>query len=151
MLDGTLDGMLEMPMSALWRKFRGIPKQKRFPRRARFVPLYQLMLAQAGGEWETARSICDSLPIDRDVVASSYRQAEQWGPRSLQGRVKSRVCLVIGLSALDLHNTGMQSVRGRSLPIRSRRPAAARNYRRCPLVQNPSTLPLACLHPDEYH
>jgi hypothetical protein len=48
------------------------------------------------GQWETARRICDSLPIDRDVVASSYWQAQQ------------RVREVSGLfgyqaSALDLH------------------------------------------------
>jgi hypothetical protein len=36
------------------------------------------MLAQESGEWETVRSICDSPPIDRDVVASSYWQAQQW-------------------------------------------------------------------------
>ena len=41
-------------------------------------PIYQLMLAQESGEWETARGICDSPPIDRDVVASSYWQAQQW-------------------------------------------------------------------------
>ena len=41
-------------------------------------PIYRLMLALESGEWETVCSICDSLPIARDVVASSYRQAQQW-------------------------------------------------------------------------
>jgi hypothetical protein len=114
-------------------------------------PIYRLMLAQESGEWETARRICDSLPIDRDVVASSYWQAQQWAREVSRGAWKSPVCLVIGLQLSTSTNTGMQSVRDQSRPIRSRKPEAARNYRRCPLVQNQPTLPLACLHTDEYH
>src|SRR3984885_170768 len=71
--------------------------------------------------------------------------------RPNSGSAKSRFCLVIRLQLSTYTSTDMQSERGQSLPIRSRRPDAARNYRRCPLVQNPSTLPLACLHTDEYH
>jgi len=78
----------------------------------------------------TVIEIIKTVPVDAEVTTACQRLQVCWpaqhlGPRSLQGR--------------------------QSLPIRSRRPEAARNYRRCPLVQNPSTLPLACLHPDEYH
>ena len=43
-------------------------------------PIYRLMLAQESGEWET-----DSLPIARDVVASSYWQAQQWAREVSRG------------------------------------------------------------------
>ena len=75
-----LEVMLEMPMSEILAKIpvdsetkmvlRGEPSELR--------PLYQLMLAHESGEWEAARSICDSLHIDADAVAASYWQAQEW-------------------------------------------------------------------------
>jgi c-di-GMP-related signal transduction protein len=75
-----LDTMLEIPMSEILEKIpldtetkavlRGEPSLLR--------PIYQLMLAHESGEWEAARSICDTLQIDADTVATSYWQAQQW-------------------------------------------------------------------------
>ena len=66
---------------------RSLPETKAVLRREPGLlrPIYRLMLAQESGEWETARSICDSLPIDRDVVASSYWQAQQWAREVSRG------------------------------------------------------------------
>ncbi len=75
-----LDVMLEMPMSEILEKIpldsetkavlRGAPSQLR--------PIYELMLAQESGEWEAARGICDSIPIDADTAATFYWEAQQW-------------------------------------------------------------------------
>ncbi|MFZ0420900.1 MAG: HDOD domain-containing protein [Candidatus Sulfotelmatobacter sp.] len=75
-----LDVMLETPMSEILVKIpldaetkavlRGEPSLLR--------PIYQLMLAHESGEWEAARSICDSLHIDADTVATSYWQSQRW-------------------------------------------------------------------------
>jgi hypothetical protein len=77
-------------------------------------PIYQWMLARESGEWEAARSICNSPRLAATSWPHLVLAGPTVGPRSLQGRVKSRVCLVIGLQLSTSTNTGMQSVSGQS-------------------------------------
>ena len=75
-----LDVMLETPMSEILDKIPLDSETKAVLRSEPSLlrPIYQLMLAHESGEWEAARSICDSLHIDPDTVAASYWQAQQW-------------------------------------------------------------------------
>jgi c-di-GMP-related signal transduction protein len=75
-----LDVILEMPIGEILEKIpldsetkvvlRGEPGLLR--------PIYQLILAYESGEWEAARSLCDTLDLEPDIVAAWYWQAQQW-------------------------------------------------------------------------
>jgi EAL and modified HD-GYP domain-containing signal transduction protein len=82
-----LDAMLEMPMAEILEKIsldsetkaalRGEPSSLR--------PIYQLILAHESGEWEAARSLCESLQLDPDAVAGWYWQAQEWARQLSDG------------------------------------------------------------------
>lgn len=109
------------------KKFRWIPKQERFfagePGLLR--PIYQWMLARESGEWETARSICDSPRLTATSWPHLVLAGPTVGPRSLQGPREVSGLFGYRASALDLHKYRHAVCKRPELPIRSRRPEAA--------------------------
>jgi c-di-GMP-related signal transduction protein len=75
-----LDVILEMPIGDILEKIpldsetkavlRGEPGLLR--------PIYQLILAYESGEWRAARSLCETLHLEPDIVATWHWQAQQW-------------------------------------------------------------------------
>lgn len=75
-----IDVMLEVPMSTI---LENIPidqetKAVLLGGASRLRPVYQLMLAQESGEWESSREIGRQLKLAENEVADSYWQAVQW-------------------------------------------------------------------------
>jgi hypothetical protein len=87
-------------------------------------PIYQWMLAQESGEWEAARSICDSPRLTATSWPHLVLAGPTVGPRSLQGPREVSGLFGYRASALDLHKYRHAVCKRPELPIRSRRPEA---------------------------
>jgi c-di-GMP-related signal transduction protein len=75
-----IDAMLEMPMADVLER---IPldqatKAVLLGQPSVLGPVFQLMLAHEGGEWEAAAELSRSLRVDSEDVAGYYWQAQQW-------------------------------------------------------------------------
>jgi EAL and modified HD-GYP domain-containing signal transduction protein len=75
-----IDVMLEVPMSTI---LENVPidqetKSVLLGGASRLRPVYQLMLAQESGEWESSREIGGQLKLAENEVADAYWQAVQW-------------------------------------------------------------------------
>lgn len=75
-----MDSILELPMGVV---LEGIcvdreTKSVLLGDKSQLTPLYELMVAQEGAEWEKVRSLCAQLNLDETVVAESHWQAMQW-------------------------------------------------------------------------
>jgi EAL and modified HD-GYP domain-containing signal transduction protein len=75
-----LDVILEMPIADILDKIPLDSETKAVLRGEAGLlrPIYQLMLAHESGEWDAARSLCQSLQLEPDPVAALYWQAQQW-------------------------------------------------------------------------
>ncbi len=75
-----IDVMLEVPMPTI---LESVPidqetKAVLLGGASRLRPVYQLMLAQESGEWESSREIGRQLKLSEDEVADAYWKAVQW-------------------------------------------------------------------------
>ena len=75
-----MDVILEAPMEALLDK---LPLDREttevlLGRENRLRPIYQLMLAQESGEWESSSQLARQLHLDDGAVGEYYWQAMQW-------------------------------------------------------------------------
>jgi EAL and modified HD-GYP domain-containing signal transduction protein len=75
-----IDVMLEVPMPTI---LENVPidqetKAVLLGNASRLRPIYQLMLAQESGEWESSREIGRQLQLSENEVADFYWQAVQW-------------------------------------------------------------------------
>ena len=149
-----LDAMLAMPMSEILRKIpldsesKAVLQGKPSPLR----PIYQLTLAHESGDWEAARVTCDTLHLNPIPSPRSFGRPRNGPAKSPVERERrdSDSWLSVERSTPFGHKSANNLTPPRD-PARSRRPEAAPHFRQCPLVQNPPTLPLACLPTDEYH
>jgi c-di-GMP-related signal transduction protein len=75
-----LDVMLEMPIGEVLEHLplEHETKAVLLGQPSVLRPIYQLMLAHESGEWEAAKQLGESLHLDREAVAASYWQAQQW-------------------------------------------------------------------------
>jgi c-di-GMP-related signal transduction protein len=149
-----LDVMLAMPMSEILRKIpldsesKAVLQGKPSPLR----PIYQRTLAHESGDWEAARVTCDTLHLNPIPSPRSFGRPRNGPAKSPVERERrdSDSWLSVERSTPFGHKSANNLTPPRD-PARSRRPEAAPHFRQCPLVQNPPTLPLACLPTDEYH
>jgi EAL and modified HD-GYP domain-containing signal transduction protein len=75
-----IDAMLEMPMANILEK---IPLD--YPTKAVLLgqtsplqPVFRLMLAHEGGDWDSASTLSRSLQLDPEQVAGYYWEAQEW-------------------------------------------------------------------------
>ena len=75
-----MDAILEMTMAEILEKIPLDSETKMVLRgeASPLRPIYQLILAHESGEWEAARTLCESLHLESDVVAGWYWQAQEW-------------------------------------------------------------------------
>lgn len=82
-----MDAILELPMGVI---LEGIHLDREMKavllgENSRLSPLYGLMLAQEGAEWERVGSICKDLKLDEAFVAQCHWQAMQWAREMTTG------------------------------------------------------------------
>ncbi len=83
-----IDAMLEMPMAEVLER---VPldhetKAVLIGQPSILRPVFQLMLAHESGEWQAASSLCQSLHLESEEVASDYWQAQQWAREVSSGQ-----------------------------------------------------------------
>jgi EAL and modified HD-GYP domain-containing signal transduction protein len=79
-----MDSILEIPMSEVLDSAPVDQETKEvlLGRDGRLRPLYQLMLAQESGDWQTSAELARSLHLSECDIAEIYWQAMQWARRS---------------------------------------------------------------------